>query len=41
MESLFLITGIFIGIWGVCCCSAIYELYTNKATNNEEYLLDL
>ena len=41
MESIFLITGIFIGIWGCCCCSVLHELYIAELANQEEYLLDL
>jgi hypothetical protein len=41
IESLLVITGIFIGIFCLCCCSALYEVYLLESGNNEYNLLDL
>jgi hypothetical protein len=39
MEPIFFVIGIFIGIWGTCCCSILHELYINEKRNHEEYSL--
>ena len=44
MESLFVITGVFIGIFGLCCCyacSALYETYLSESADSDQNLLDL